>query len=156
MSCKYFQIESLVFSVISHFHKCLKIIYGRNSVDTVDSVLKISSFLYKISKNRSGYIFKQCLNTFSIFTFLSSVELSSLNHNNSIEEEHSGNVINKSLVKSLIIVQKFSGIEFCSCCSFTTSTSFTSFTTSTSSIFTSTSSLSINLSIYNLYNYFFK
>ena len=131
MSCKYFQIEFFVFSVISHFHKCLKIIYGRNSVDTVESVLKISSFLYKISKNRSGYIFKQCLKTFSILIFLSSVELFSLNHNNSIEDEHSGKVFNKSLVKSLIIEQKFSGIEFCSCSFTSTFSSFCSSTTST-------------------------
>ena len=62
INCKYFQIISLVLSVIFKFHKCLNTIPGKNSVFILESLfskLNISSFLYNISKNRSGKIFLQ-------------------------------------------------------------------------------------------------
>ena len=59
-NCKYFQIVSLIESEISsNFHIFLKSISGKNSVFTSLSFI-ISSFLYKISKKRSGYTPLQC------------------------------------------------------------------------------------------------
>ena len=55
INCKYFQMVSFVLSLISQFHKYLKLTPGKNSVFITESSLKISTFWYRISKKRSGH-----------------------------------------------------------------------------------------------------
>ena len=55
ISCKYFQKIFFVFSLIFCLYKTEKSIPGSNSIVS----LKISSFLYKKSKNLGGYTFLQ-------------------------------------------------------------------------------------------------
>ena len=50
-NCRYFHMQSLVLSEISSFHKILKSIPGKNS-KLCSSLVNISVFSYKISKNR--------------------------------------------------------------------------------------------------------
>ena len=100
---------SLVLSLISHDHICLNTIPGKNSVLNSDSSEKISLFLYKISKNRSGNIFTQCLNTKSVSFFCSFSKSKSeagfvLFHHFEISPEYSGKVVTISDIKSLIIL----------------------------------------------------
>ena len=110
ISCKYFQMVSLVLSLISRFQSCLNTIPGKNSVLCSESSKKSSGFLYKISKKRSGNTLIQCLKTTSVsFFFVSSSSSSKLFHHLEIIPEYSGKVIKISIVKSLIILKNSSG-----------------------------------------------
>ena len=105
INCKYFHIVSFVLSLILSIHNCLKTIPGKNSVLTSESSLNMSTFLYNISKKRSGIIFTQCLKTNKVsFFFDSSPLLDGLFHHLDIRPEYSGKVITISDIKSLIIL----------------------------------------------------
>ena len=86
-------------SLISQDQSCLKTIPGKNSVLISDSSVKMSLFLYKISKKRSGNIFTQCLNTNRVSFFFSFSNLSKSNwtedrfHHFEISPEYSGKLV---------------------------------------------------------------
>ena len=96
---------TLVFSLISQDHNCLKTIPGKNSVLISESGENISGSLYKILKNLSGNTFTQCLNTNNNSFFLfASISEEGLFHHLEMIPEYSGKVINISEIKSLMIL----------------------------------------------------
>ena len=127
ISCKYFQIVSRVFFEMSGvFHTSLKSISGKKCTSTysflslasltslaslvsLPSLLKISAFLYKISKKRIGYTFLEY--SYKNFTRLSSKTSSATTLPSFLTEMttklsfnlslYSGNVVVKSFIKSV-------------------------------------------------------
>ena len=93
---------------MSHFHSCLNTMPGRNSVLVSESSAKISTFLYKISKKRSGTIFTQCLKT-NVISRCFLVSSASTDHQRLIRPAYSGNVVTISEIKSLIILLNSEG-----------------------------------------------
>ena len=123
ISCKYFQIVSRVlFEISGVFHTSLKLISGKKFTLTLAvasslSFLKISAFLYKISKKRAGYTVLEY--SYNVFTLPSS-NISSATTLPSVLTEtttklsfslslYSGKVVVKSFIKSVITFLNSSG-----------------------------------------------